>query len=62
NKEVAKNIRSGSIVLMHDIHASTADALPQMLKSLKKQGYQFVTVSQLLSLNESTGNGPYYNR
>ncbi|WP_405170242.1 polysaccharide deacetylase family protein [Paenibacillus sp. FSL H8-0280] len=62
NKEVAKNIRSGSIVLMHDIHASTADALPQMLKSLKKQGYQFVTVSQLLSLNESTGNGPYYNQ
>lgn len=62
NKEVAKNIRPGSIVLMHDIHASTADALPQMLKSLKKQGYQFVTVSQLLSLNETTGNGPYYNQ
>lgn len=62
NKEVARNIRPGSIVLMHDIHRSTADALPQMLKSLKKQGYQFVTVSQLLSLNESTGNGPYYNQ
>lgn len=62
NKEVAKHIRPGSIVLMHDIHASTADALPQMLESLKKQGYQFVTVSQLLSLNESKGNGPYYNK
>ena len=62
NKEVAKSIRPGSIVLMHDIHASTADALPQMLKSLKKQGYQFITVSQLLSLNKSTGNGPYYNQ
>ncbi|GAB6989863.1 hypothetical protein JCM16418A_19130 [Paenibacillus pini] len=57
-----KHIRPGSIVLMHDIHKSTADALPQLLKTLKKQGYQFVTVSQLLSLNESTGDGPYFNR
>lgn len=62
NNEVAKHIRPGSIVLMHDIHPSTADALPQMLQSLQKQGYQFVTVSQLLQLNQSSGNGPYYNK
>lgn len=61
-KEVMRNVRPGSIVLMHDIHRSTADALPQILKSLQKQGYQFVTVSQLLSLNKSKGNGPYYSR
>ncbi|MFC7679136.1 polysaccharide deacetylase family protein [Paenibacillus sp. GCM10028914] len=62
NKEVMKNVRPGSIILMHDIHSSTADALPQLLESLKKQGYQFVTVSQLLSLNEFKGIGPYYNK
>lgn len=62
NKEVMQHVRPGSIVLMHDIHASTADALPQLLESLKKQGYQFVTVSQLLSLNEFKGIGPYFNK
>ncbi|WP_054954793.1 polysaccharide deacetylase family protein [Paenibacillus dakarensis] len=62
NKVVMRDVRPGSIILMHDIHRSTADALPQMLKSLKKQGYQFVTVSQLLSLNKSKGNGPYYHQ
>lgn len=60
--EVMTNVKPGSIVLMHDIHPSTADALPQIITSLKKQGYQFVTVSQLLSLKKSIGNGPYYSR
>ncbi|WP_422659261.1 polysaccharide deacetylase family protein [Paenibacillus sp. EC2-1] len=61
-KEIANHIKPGSIVLMHDIHPSTADALPEVLESLKKQGYQFVTVSQLLQLNQSSGIGPYFNQ
>lgn len=44
-KEGAKN---GSIVLMHDIHQTTADALDEILATLQKQGYEFVTVSELL--------------
>ncbi|MEK4387322.1 polysaccharide deacetylase family protein [Solibacillus sp. FSL W7-1464] len=44
-KERAKN---GSIILMHDIHQATADALDEVLAMLQKQGYEFVTVSDLL--------------
>ncbi|NLJ78122.1 MAG: polysaccharide deacetylase family protein [Tissierellia bacterium] len=62
NREVMYNVVPGSIVLLHDIHPSTADALPQLLTSLKEQGYQMVTVSQLLELWGEKGVGPYYGR
>ncbi|GIN72110.1 hypothetical protein J14TS2_25850 [Bacillus sp. J14TS2] len=58
--EIQKEIASGAIVLMHDIHPSTADALPQLLDWLESQGYQFVTVSQLLEMGGQNGVGPYY--
>ena len=41
--------RPGSIVLMHDIHGSTVDAVPEILQRLHAKGYHFVTVSQLFS-------------
>ncbi|GAA2603353.1 hypothetical protein GCM10010411_41750 [Actinomadura fulvescens] len=39
--------RSGGIVLYHDIHKETVDAIPQVLSNLKRRGFTFVTVSQL---------------
>lgn len=50
------NARPGSIILMHDIHKTTADAVPKILKQLKQQGYEFVTVSEL---QESLGDDEY---
>lgn len=58
--EIQKEITSGAIILMHDIHPSTADALPRLLNWLESQGYQFVTVSQLLNMQGQHGAGPYY--
>lgn len=37
----------GSVLLFHDIHASTVEAIPDVLQELKKDGYEFVTVEQL---------------
>ncbi|RKS08619.1 peptidoglycan/xylan/chitin deacetylase (PgdA/CDA1 family) [Nocardiopsis sp. Huas11] len=37
----------GSVVLFHDIHESTAEAVPSVLKRLHRQGYHFVTVDEL---------------
>ncbi len=45
---VKANVKNGSIILMHDIHQTTADALDSVLATLQKQGYEFVTVSELL--------------
>ncbi|WP_328807728.1 polysaccharide deacetylase family protein [Nonomuraea antri] len=39
--------KPGSIVLLHDIHASSVDAVPAMLDTLARKGYTFVTVSEL---------------
>lgn len=62
NEEVMSNVAPRSIVLMHDIHSTTADALPELLTSLDKMGYQLVTVSQLLELWDEKGVGPHYGK
>ena len=43
-----KGARPGSIILMHDIHAPTVRAAPQIAKQLQRRGYTLVTVSELL--------------
>ena len=46
---ILKATRPGSIVLSHDIHPGTIDAMPATLDQLEVKGFQFVTVSQLLA-------------
>lgn len=60
NRMVTQHTTNGSIVLMHDIHAATADALPQLIQTLQTEGYQFVTVSELLSIGSESSNGVYF--
>lgn len=47
--QVKMKTKDGSIILMHDIHQSTADGLDAVLAYLKNEGYIFVTASELLS-------------
>lgn len=44
---VKENVKDRSIILMHDIHQSTADGLDAVLTYLKNEGYDFVTVKEL---------------
>lgn len=46
-ESVKQHVRDGSIILMHDIHPSTADGLDAVLAYLQGEGYSFVTVSEL---------------
>mgnify|MGYP000864766425 CR=1 FL=1 len=46
--EIQREVKNGSIILMHDIHAETVNALPKVIDYLKGQGYDFVTVPDLL--------------
>lgn len=41
---------AGGIVLAHDLHSQTVDAMPATLDGLLNRGYQFVTVSQLIAM------------
>ena len=40
--------KPGSIILVHDIHASTVAAIEDIVKGLQNRGYQLVTVSELI--------------
>ncbi len=42
----------GAILLAHDIHAPTIQAMPSTLDQLLAKGYQFVTVSQLMNIEK----------
>ena len=44
----------GAIILSHDIHSATIDAMPETLDTLLAKGYRFVTVSQLLNMAPAT--------
>jgi peptidoglycan/xylan/chitin deacetylase (PgdA/CDA1 family) len=52
---VVKNIRPGDIVLLHDNDdkEKTAKALPRIIATLKKQGYSFVSVPEILEAWET---------
>ena len=49
---IEKNASDGDIILMHDYVSkpnTTIDALERIIRNLKAQGYEFVTVSELIS-------------
>ena len=46
-KEVRK-ARPGSIILMHDVHQTSINALPTVLQYLTEQGFELVTIDELM--------------
>ena len=44
----------GAIMLAHDIHAPTIEAMPQVFDALLAKGYKFLTVSQLINLEQQS--------
>ena len=47
-KSVMDVVRDGDIILMHENAEYTVEVLPRILAALKEQGYQVVTVSELI--------------
>lgn len=45
---VLKKVKPGSILLLHNAPDNTIVALPEIVKSLRAQGYEFVTMSELV--------------
>lgn len=59
--KVTAQVRSGSIILMHDIHSHTAAALPHILDALRAKGYRTVTITELIDRYPRPGY-VYYSR
>ena len=45
-------MKDGDIILLHDMTASSVQAALDIVDALDKQGYRFVTVSELRKLRE----------
>ena len=60
---IKKTVRDGSIILMHDLYGSTAEASEIIIPWLISQGYQLVTVSEMLEAKgiNVEGGKIYYN-
>ncbi len=60
---VLKNVKSGDIVLSHDLYQTTYDAYAIIIPALAEQGYRFVTVSELIGYTDGAYAGKIiYNR
>lgn len=51
---VIRSAHPGAIILMHDVKEHTTRAVPRILKTLKKNGYRFVTVPEMLNIWEKS--------
>src|SRR6266566_10127937 len=55
---ILKETQPGSIVLSHDIHPGTIEAMPSTLDALEAKGFKFVTVSELIRMAVPKGSRP----
>lgn len=46
--KVLKNVQENNIILMHDGYETSVTAAKEIIDTLKKQGYEFVTVDEIL--------------
>ncbi|MEY9927422.1 peptidoglycan/xylan/chitin deacetylase (PgdA/CDA1 family) [Catenulispora sp. GP43] len=60
--QIVGHAKPGRIVLSHDTHKTTVDAMPAVVERLKQQGYTFVTVSTLLKGVPLQNGTSYFNR
>jgi peptidoglycan-N-acetylglucosamine deacetylase len=55
---ILKETRPGSIVLSHDIHPGTIEAMPSTFDELEAKGFKFVTVSELIRMAATRPSHP----
>lgn len=49
---ILEKFKSGSIILMHDVHPGTITLMPSLLDELLVKGFQLVTVSEMIQLDK----------
>jgi peptidoglycan/xylan/chitin deacetylase (PgdA/CDA1 family) len=49
-QRIVNGTHPGSIILAHDIHPATIEAMPETFQELEAKGLKFVTVSELLAM------------
>ena len=49
---ILKDAHAGTIILCHDIHEATVDAMPTTLDEMKAKGFEFHTISEMIKIEE----------
>jgi peptidoglycan-N-acetylglucosamine deacetylase len=57
-QRVLEGARPGAIILQHDIHGQTIDAMAAALDGLVAKGYHLVTISELIAMESSEATPP----
>jgi peptidoglycan/xylan/chitin deacetylase (PgdA/CDA1 family) len=61
-KKIQKDVADGKIILLHDIHETTANAMDSVIPWLQSAGYELVTVAELMYYRGDTVKpGQTYN-
>ena len=47
-ERVTQRVKNGSIILFHNAAKNTPEALPKILEKLKKDGYKFVKIDDMI--------------
>ena len=53
-QSILDRVQDGDIILMHDMSASSVDAALHIVDRLQRQGFTFVTISELARIRETT--------
>ena len=58
-----KQVKDGDVILLHDIHETTIQAMKEVIPMLKQRGYQMVTMSEMAAARgvQMQNGGKYYN-
>jgi len=57
SQRIVSGVTPGAIVLSHDLHSQTVDAMPATLEALMQKGYKFLSVSQLIAMKPAENSG-----
>ncbi|MEE1313445.1 MAG: polysaccharide deacetylase family protein [Lachnospiraceae bacterium] len=59
-EKATANIEDGDVILMHSLYESTYEAVKNIVPTLKEQGYQLVTVTDLIEFRGGAKDGQVY--
>ena len=54
---IIERVQDGSIIILHDLYATTADAVEIVLRTLTERGFVFVTVEELINMHHGLEPG-----
>jgi peptidoglycan/xylan/chitin deacetylase (PgdA/CDA1 family) len=54
-KRIMAKVADGSVILCHDIHPGTIEAIPVAIQELQKKGFQLKTISEMIDIHYLSG-------